>query len=293
MPKDTKLTPNQIKQFEACQAAVRKEAAQIKKRFFEPGIRVLGVSGSSRDENDTAQEASTTEWLLEKSLDEAKKLGAETKLLQLRKHEIKPCKACYSTTNTQCQFKCTCFPEGKEGDDMTNKLYDLMTWVDVVIFATPVNNFKISSLMALFIDRLISMDGSLIPANPDAPKDKDLNRLHTKYVEEHATSEFGSGFLKRMTGKVGGIIVSGHEAGASLTISSLYMTLTHYGFLFPPFSNMYAMGTIRNSTDKDKSELEKSDYENDARLLSKNLITAAKVLKRKDDYWWVYDGSID
>lgn len=293
MSKDIKLTANHIRQFEACGAAIRKEAEQIKKNFFAPGIKVLGVSGSARDEGDMAQEASTTEWLLMKSLDEAKRQGAETKLLQLRKHEIKPCKACYSTTNTQCQFKCSCFPEGQEGDDMTNKIYDLMTWADVVIFATPVNNFKVSSLMALFIDRLISMDGSLIPADPDAPKDKDLNKLHTKYVEEHATDKFGSGFLKRMAGKVGGIIVSGHEAGASLTISSLYMTLTHYGFLFPPFSNMYAMGTIRNSTDKDKDDLEGQSYEKDARLLSKNLITAAKVLKRKDDYWWVYDGGIN
>ncbi len=147
--------------------------------------------------------------------------------------------------------------------------------------------------MTLFIDRLISMDGSLTPANPEAPKDKELNKLHTKYIEEHATSEFGSGFLKRLTGKVGGIIVSGHEAGASLAISNLYMCLTHYGFLFPPFSNMYAMGTICNGTANDKGELQTSCYEEEARLLAKNLMTAARVLKRKDDYWWVYDGGID
>ncbi len=293
MTRNTKSNPNLIKQFEVCRKAAAQEAEQIKKRFFEPGIRVLGVSGSARDENDTAQEASTTEWLLEKSLEEAKKQGAETKMLQLRKYEIKPCKACYSTTNTQCQFKCTCFPVGKSGDDMTNRLYDMVTWADVMIFATPVNNFKISSLMTLFIDRLISMDGSLMPADPNAPKDKELNKLHTKFVEDHAIEKSGSGFLKRMTGKVGGIIVSGHEAGASLTISTLYMALNHYGFLFPPFSNMYAMGSICHSTDKDKADLQTSCYEKDARLLAKNLLTAARVLKRKDDYWWVYDGGID
>lgn len=279
--------------FQDCQKAAKKEAAQIKKHFFAPGIKVLGVSGSNRDEFDMAQEPSTTEWLLNKSLDEAKKLGAETKILQLRKYDIKPCKACYSTTNTQCQFKCTCYPEGKNGDDMTNKIYDMCTWADVMIFATPVNNFKISSLMALFIDRLISMDGSLQPADPKNPKDKTTNKAHTKFVEDHATEEFGSGFLKRFTGRVAGIIVSGHEAGAGMTISNLYMTLTHYGFLFPPFSNMYAMGSICQSTDKDKSQLETPCYETDARLLAKNLITAAKVLKRKNDYWWVYDESAD
>lgn len=67
------------------QVAALKEGEAIKRHFFEPGIRVLGVSGSARDPFDMAQEASTTEWLLEKCLDEAKSRGAETKLLQLRK----------------------------------------------------------------------------------------------------------------------------------------------------------------------------------------------------------------
>jgi multimeric flavodoxin WrbA len=284
------LDPNLKKLFAKRQAEAMAEAEAIKKRFFEKGIRVLGVSGSNRSRFDFAQEDSTTEWLLGKSLDEAKKMGAETKMLKLREYDIKPCKACYSTTNTQCHFKCSCYPAGKLGDDMTNKLYDMCTWADAIIFATPVNNFKMSSLMALFIDRLISMDGSLKPADEKDPKNAEINKLHTKYIEETATGEFGSGFLRRLTGKIGGIIVSGHEAGASLTISSLFLTLTYYGLLFPPHSTMYAMGTVCESTDKDKKQLQSPCYEEEARLLAKNIMTAAKIAKRKDDYWWTYDG---
>lgn len=292
MPKQ-KVGKKWQKVFAARQAEARAEAEALKKRFFERSIRVLGVSASMRDANDMAQQNSTTEWLLNKSLDEAKKLGAETKLLPLRKYEIRPCKACYSTSNAQCHFKCSCYPEGEKGDDMTNKIYDQCSWADVVLFATPVNNFKISSLMALFIDRLISMDGSLKPADPADSKNKELNIAHTEFIEQHGTAEFGSGFLHRFTGKVAGLIVAGHEAGASLTISSLFLTLNHYGFLFPPFSNMYAMGSVCDNTATDKKKLETACYEDEARLLARNVVTAAKVLKRKNDYWWVYDGRAD
>ncbi|MGB9708084.1 MAG: flavodoxin family protein [Candidatus Pacearchaeota archaeon] len=276
--------------FKKRQAEASREAQEIKKHFFEKKIRVLGVNGSRRFKNDCPQEDSTTEWLLDKCLDEAKKLGAEVKKINLAEYHIEPCKGCYSTTNTQCHYKCTCYPEGEYGDDMTNKLYDIVAWADIIVFATPVHNFKISSHMSLFLDRLISMDGSLSPANPYNVKHKEINVKHTKFIELTASEKFGSGFLRRFTGKVAGVIVSGHEVGASLTISSLFMTLNHFGMVFPPFSNMYAINTMCEGTYKDKERLRNECYEKEARRLAKNLITAAKVLKGKDDYWWVYDG---
>jgi len=141
-------------------------------------------------------------------MNECKKLGAKTEIIYLRKYEIKPCKACYSTTNTQCHYPCSCYPKGtKEGDDMSNILYDKVLNADAIIFATPVNNFKVSSYMSLFVDRLISLDGSLSPLNPSAPKDVELNKKHTKFIELTANNQVnGSGFFRRFSGKVGGII---------------------------------------------------------------------------------------
>lgn len=276
--------------FKLRQQEARAQAQQFKNNFFKKEIRVLGVSGSARDRFDMAQQDSTTEWLLEKALDQAKKLGAKTELLSLRKFRIEPCKACYSTTNAQCHFKCTCYPEGPAGDDMTNKIYDKVMKADVIIFATPVNNFKISSMMSLFLDRLISMDGSLKPALEKDPKNKLVNIMHTKFIENTARLDFGSGFLHRFTGKIAGIITSGHEQGAALAISQLYMTLSHYGMLFPPFSNMYAVNTVCQATYEDAERLEVPCHEQQARILATNLMTAAKVLKRKGDFWWTYDG---
>jgi len=90
---------------------------------------------------------------------------------------------------------------------MSNIIYDKILSADAIIFATPVNNFNISTLMKTFIDRCISLDGSLKPANPQAPKDKELNIKHMKFIELTADYNIpGSGMLRRFLGKVAGII---------------------------------------------------------------------------------------
>jgi multimeric flavodoxin WrbA len=217
-------------------------------------IKVLGISGSARSRFDMAGEDSNSEFLLNECLKEHKKLGTETELIPLRDYNLQHCKACYSTTNTQCHFYCSCYPKGSPTeDDMTKIMYDKILAADIIIFATPVNNFKISSMMALFLDRCISLDGSLEPADPKASKNVKLNIEHTKFVESHADQKTeGSGFFRRFRGKVAGIIVTGHEEGASMVISQLFMTLNHFGMIFCPWSNMYAMSSILNPTFKDK-----------------------------------------
>ena len=213
-----------LNRFKEIQKEMIKEAEQ-RARGNGKKIKVLGISGSARDLNDMAQETSNSETLLKKCLDYCKELGAETELVPLRKYRIEHCKACYSTVNTQCHFYCSCYPkDSPQGDDMSNIIYDKVLEADAIIFATPVNNFKISTLMAAFIDRCISLDGSLSPANPKAPKDKELNIKHMKFIELMADDDVpGSGFLRRFSGKVAGIIVIGHEEGASMAISNLFM----------------------------------------------------------------------
>jgi multimeric flavodoxin WrbA len=215
-------------------------------------------------------------------------LGAETEIISLRKFNIQHCKACYSTVNTQCHFYCSCYPKGTaEGDDMTNIIYDKVLDADAIIFATPVNNFKISTLMATFIDRCISLDGSLAPANPDVPKDKELNIKHMKFIELMADDNVpGTGFLRRFSGKVAGIITTGHEEGASMAISNLFMTLNHFGMLFPPFSNMYAMSSVCLSLYQDKSVVLDECHLKETKLLAQNIITATNLVKKIKNTDW-------
>ena len=267
-----------------------KEAELLGRRRNEK-IKVLGISGSARDQFDMAQEESNSEELLKVCLKHCTKIGAETELIKLREYRIEHCKACYSTTNTQCHFSCSCYPRGTpRADDMSNILYDKILEADALIFATPVNNFNVSTPLKTFIDRCISLDGSLKPANPKVPKDKQLNIKHMKFVELTADNHLpGSGMLRRFMGKIAGVIVTGHEEGASLVVSNLFMTFNHFGMLFPPFSNMYAMSSVCNSTYEDKRIVLAECYEGTVRLIAENVMHAAKLARHIKCTDWKYD----
>lgn len=282
-----KVDQKTLDRFKEIQVETIKEA-QLRSESKNKKIKVLGISGSARDIYDTAQEESNSENLLSKCLDYCKELGAETEIIPLRKYNILHCKACYSTVNTQCHFYCSCYPKGTEqADDMTNTLYDKVLSADAIVFATPVNNFKISTLMAAFIDRCISLDGSLAPANPEVPKDKELNIKHMKFIELTADDNVpGSGFLRRFSGKVAGIITTGHEEGASMAISNLFMALNNFGMLFPPFSNMYAMSSVCRSLYEDKPFVLNDCYYEETKILAQNIMTAASLVKKIKNTDW-------
>lgn len=285
-----KITDKDTARFEAVRKSTIAEAKRLLKT--KKAIRALGISGSNRDEFDMAGENSNSEFLLKECLKELKRLGADVELLPLRKYDIKPCKACYSTANTQCHFPCSCYQKGTPlADDMSKVIYDKLLAADIIIFATPVNNFKMSSLMALFIDRCISLDGSLAPADPKAKKNKELNKRHAQFVSDHSDPKiFGSGFLRRFVGKTAGIIVTGHEAGASLTISSLFMTLNNFGMVFPAWSTLYAMNTILDLTGDDKKKVT-APYIDDAKDIATNTFIMAKKLKELAKDKWRNDPS--
>jgi multimeric flavodoxin WrbA len=297
-----KKTDAFLKKFLEIDDQTLKRFKEIQKLTIEEGkklakpkkvLKAIGISGSARDQFDSAAEDSNSEFLLKECLKELKRLGAKTELIPLRKYTIKPCKACYSTTNTQCHFYCSCYPKNsKTGDDMTNILYDKILEADIIIFSTPVNNFKMSSYMTLFIDRCISLDGSLIPADPEGTKNKELNIKHTKFIELMADENIpGSGFLRRFIGKVGGVLVTGHEEGASMVISSLFMTLNHFGMIFPPWSNAYAMSNIAYPTFRDKNFVTSSLFVDDAKRIAHNVMMTAKQLQKFDKMHWNFDYS--
>lgn len=279
-----------LRRFKEIREKTIKEAKRLNK--ITGPLKALGISGSARDEFDLAAENSNSEFLLDQALKELKGQGVETELIALRKYNIKPCKACYSTANAHCHFYCSCYPKGTaSADDMSNILYDKILAADIIIFATPVNNFKMSSMMALFLDRCISLDGSLPPADPTAAKNKELNIKHSKFIEMMSDDRVsGSGFLRRFSGKSAGIIVTGHEEGASLVISSLFMTLSHFGMIFAPWSNLYAMSSIINPTYKDKAIVTGSIYINDAKKLARNVLMIARAA-RQEPINWQYDPS--
>ena len=177
---------------------------------------------------------------------------------------------------------------------MSNILYDKILSADAIIFATPVNNFKMSTLMAAFIDRSISLDGSLAPADPKSPKNRELNIKHMKFIELTADENVpGSGFIHRFTNKVAGIIVVGHEEGASLVMSSMFMTLNHFGMMFPPFSTVYAISSQCFGTYEDKARVINECHDSEVRMLAHNVMAAAKASRDIKSSSWIYDNAKD
>lgn len=288
--KELQIDEKTLEMFEKVREKAQKEFFELNK-IKKGKITILGISGSARAEFDNAQEKSNSEELLQVALEECKKLGAEVEMIKLREYKIGYCKACYSTCNTQCHFYCTCYGKNTPlEDDMTTKLYDKILKADGIIFATPVNNFSMSTLMKTFIDRAISLDGSLSPANPKSPKDKELNIKHMRYIGLTAEENNpATGMIRRFSGKVAGIITTGHEEGASLAISSLFMTLNHFGMLFPPFSNMYAMSSYKNPTFEDKKITQDKDYRKEAKIIAKNVMLGVKASRTLKNFDWEYD----
>ena len=97
-------TLNRFKQIRREAMAEAKKLSQRKNKK----IKVLGISGSARDAMDMSQEDSNSGELLKRCLNYCARLGAKTEFIQLKKYNIKYCKACYSTANTQCHFYCSC-----------------------------------------------------------------------------------------------------------------------------------------------------------------------------------------
>jgi multimeric flavodoxin WrbA len=272
---------------------IQKETIEEAKRLSldkNKKVKILGISGSARSKEDMAQEDSNSEKLLADCLECCKRLGADVELVKLREHRIEHCNACYSTTNTQCHFYCSCYPKGTPaGDDMSNMLYDKILSADAIIFATPVNNYAMSTLMKTFIDRTISLDGSLKPANPLMPKDRELNIKHMKFVElTQDPSVPGSGMLKRFMGKTAGFIITGHEEGASMVLSSLFMYLNGCGMIFPPFNYVYAMSSVCNSTYQDKPLVTGECYSEEIMFLAENVMNSVKIARNCKPTDWKY-----
>ncbi len=74
-----------------------------------------------------------------------------------------------------------------------------------------------------------------------------------------------------------------------MVISNLFMTLNHFGMLFPPFSNMYAMSSVCNSTYKDKKIVLGKCYDEEVKLLAENVMTATELARKRKPADWVYD----
>ena len=185
--------------------------------------------------NGSPRNNSTTDSLLNIALKGAIDSGAkETEILRLAEYSLPPCEGCVSYQGV-CNLE-ECISNG--GADVKRVLSNIQS-ADVLLFATPVYWFGPSGLMKNLIDSMTSL--------------------------EHKQ--------KLLDGRVGGILCSYEEEGASMTISQLFLTLSDMGLMFPPYAYTYNRG-----------ETLSPDTEFYAYQLGKNSVLMSRKLNRIQ--WW-------
>lgn len=100
-------------------------------------MKILAINGSSKENGNTAIALQTV-------LTELKHHGIETEMIQLAKHIIRPCQACFS-----CGGKNNC----SYHDDLFHEIFDKVKQADGIILGSPVYSADISSNLKAFIDR--------------------------------------------------------------------------------------------------------------------------------------------
>jgi multimeric flavodoxin WrbA len=102
-------------------------------------MKVVAFNGSARKDGNTAI-------LINYALDELRKEGIETELIQLGGHEIHGCKACYGCYNKKNR-RCVV------DSDMVNECIEKMCESDGIILGSPTYFADLTSQMKALIDR--------------------------------------------------------------------------------------------------------------------------------------------
>lgn len=89
-----------------------------------------------------------TQFLINKLFEGSKEKGAECETIVLSEYNIKRCTGCFS-----CQSKARLYTCIYDGQDDTKLIYDKMRAADIIVFATPVYVFNMSSLLKNLFDR--------------------------------------------------------------------------------------------------------------------------------------------
>lgn len=100
-------------------------------------MKILAINGSSRKDGNTAD-------MLKLVLDELKKEGHETELLQLAGETINPCKACFA-----CGGKGNC----AHANDIFQSVFTKMREADAIILGTSTYSADVSSTLKAVIER--------------------------------------------------------------------------------------------------------------------------------------------
>ncbi len=108
--------------------------------------KVIAINGSPRKKGNTVT-------LLEKALEGAKSLGAETEMIHLYDLKYKGCTSCFSCKRKESEHWCKCAMK----DDLSLVLEKVME-CDVILLGSPMYIYNITGEMQSFMERFIFMN---------------------------------------------------------------------------------------------------------------------------------------
>jgi nitrite reductase/ring-hydroxylating ferredoxin subunit/multimeric flavodoxin WrbA len=165
--------------------------------------RVLGISTTVMD--GALPRFSTSEALLERALEQAGELGADTRLVRLRELSFRPCEGNYSKAARACTWPCAITE--RDPDDQLDRVYEgLVHWGDVVLVATSIRWGAASSLYFKMAERLNCIQNQIT--------------THDRML---------------IQGKVAGFVITGGQDNVQAVAGSLLVFWAELGFVFPPF----------------------------------------------------------
>lgn len=149
--------------------------------------------------------------------------GVNYRRYNLNEYSINHCWCCYSMRDAACSYPCR-----DQLDDMP-AFHELIINSKAVIVTSPINWNNMSARLKDFLDR--------------------LNCIQNRYL------------LKKpglTEGKIVGIMVSGHEDGATKTAMDIYLYFQQMGYILAPFGISYRIHGAQYNTRTD-SEFLRSD----------------------------------
>ena len=170
----------------------------------DPGpLRMAGISTTVM--NVEFPRYSTSEDLLQVSLDYAGSLGIETRLIRLNDLRFRACEGYYSKSAHACTWPCTITQ--MDSTDQLDAVYEaLVFWADIVLIATPIRWGGPSSLYVKMAERLNCVQNQIT--------------IHDRVL---------------IRNKVAAFIVIGGQDNVQAVVGQMMMFFGELGFSFPQF----------------------------------------------------------
>jgi multimeric flavodoxin WrbA/nitrite reductase/ring-hydroxylating ferredoxin subunit len=165
--------------------------------------RVLAISTTAMDPGHPR--TSTSELLLEATLEHARANGLETRLLKLSALAFRACEGFYSKSSHACTWPCS-ITQMDPQDQMEQVYEGIVHWADVILVATPIRWGTASSLYHKMVERMNCVQNQITIRDTVLIRDK-----------------------------VAGFVITGGQDNIQAVAGSMLGFFAEIGCVFPPF----------------------------------------------------------